>query len=804
MRHAGLLVCGIILSGFFVSRPVTSSAAELDHLLFQTIRRGNTKVLATLLRQGTPVQLRSPDGTTPLMFAALRGDVESVKLLLDHGADPNAANNIGATSLLWGAGDLEKVRLLLNAGANPNGRSKLGNTPLIVAAAYADSSRAVKLLLEKGAELKAKNNRGNTALRSAVTAGDRETVKLLLARGIPLKTGKDGSADLSIAAGRGFSKIVQLLLDQGADPNASGGRSALNAALLAQKPEIARMLIDNGARLDQRLRPGEVPSIVLSAYTEVGDSSIARLMIAKNADLNATNADDETVLTWARKRGHAGLINLLVEAGGTKKSNSKTRDIPKREIVFNAASRQQLLKKSIKKSISLLQHSSDVFLKNRESCVSCHHQNLPAIAIGWARDRGFQVNDDSNQRMIDGQLKSWRPRIDRAYQMDRPVPVAPRFIGYGLLGFAALGYPQDEVTDAMVWYLANLQQPDGHWVPGMLRPPLGGAEIGATVLAMRSLQLYPLEGRDNETAKQVERAKHWLQTATPRIHQDRVFRLLGLGWAGVSQAELGDDVTELLNEQRADGGWAQLPGLKSDAWATGQTLVALYTAGGLSTTHPSYHRGIEFLLRTQFDDGSWFVGHRTWPFQTQFDSEFPYDRDQWISAPATAWAVMALTLAVEPSGNVVVAHRNTPGRSSAKTRKPPAAGETKPSASPAKAPVKSVDVKSVDFSKQIKPLFERSCLGCHGGSDPKSGFRVTTRVFLLKGGESGEAAVVPGRGQDSPLIRFVSGEVEDLEMPPLAKRNKYPALTKSQIDRLQAWIRQGATWPKGVVLKARD
>ncbi len=61
----------------------------------------------------------------------------------------------------------------------------------------------------------------------------------------------------------------------------------------------------------------------------------------------------------------------------------------------------------------------------------------------------------------------------------------------------------------------------------------------------------------------------------------------------------------------ADGGWAQLPGLEPDAWAAGQTLVALHQAGGLKITHPSYQRGIEFLLRTQFEDGSWWVRSRT-------------------------------------------------------------------------------------------------------------------------------------------------------------------------------------------------
>ena len=62
----------------------------------------------------------------------------------------------------------------------------------------------------------------------------------------------------------------------------------------------------------------------------------------------------------------------------------------------------------------------------------------------------------------------------------------------------------------------------------------------------------------------------------------------------------------------------------------------------------------------------------------------------------------------------------------------------------------------------------------------------------MTGGQSGNPAVVPGHADTSPLIRFVRDEVEDLEMPPLAKRPKYPSLTKDEIQKLSLWIDQGA------------
>jgi hypothetical protein len=63
---------------------------------------------------------------------------------------------------------------------------------------------------------------------------------------------------------------------------------------------------------------------------------------------------------------------------------------------------------------------------------------------------------------------------------------------------------------------------------------------------------------------------------------------------------------------------------------------------------------------------------------------------------------------------------------------------------------------------------------------------------MIKGGESGDAAIIPGKSAESLLIHYVADLVEDMEMPPTDKRDKYPALKKEQIALLRAWIDQGA------------
>jgi hypothetical protein len=100
--------------------------------------------------------------------------------------------------------------------------------------------------------------------------------------------------------------------------------------------------------------------------------------------------------------------------------------------------------------------------------------------------------------------------------------------------------------------------------------------------------------------------------------------------------------------------------------------------------------------------------------------------------------------------------------------------------------------EGLTFDKDIKPLLEKSCVKCHGAEKPKSKYRVDSREAFIKGGESDEAAVVPGKSEKSPVIHYVSDLVADMEMPPTDKRDKYPKMTPEQIGLLRAWIDQGA------------
>ena len=98
--------------------------------------------------------------------------------------------------------------------------------------------------------------------------------------------------------------------------------------------------------------------------------------------------------------------------------------------------------------------------------------------------------------------------------------------------------------------------------------------------------------------------------------------------------------------------------------------------------------------------------------------------------------------------------------------------------------------RTVDFEKDIQPIFATHCLKCHGPDRQKSEFRLDQKAAALKGGESHAPDIRPGKSSESPLIHLVAGLVPDMKMP-----QKGDPLTSEEIGLLRAWIDQGANWP---------
>ena len=106
---------------------------------------------------------------------------------------------------------------------------------------------------------------------------------------------------------------------------------------------------------------------------------------------------------------------------------------------------------------------------------------------------------------------------------------------------------------------------------------------------------------------------------------------------------------------------------------------------------------------------------------------------------------------------------------------------------------------AVTFESEVKPIFEKHCVECHGPKKQKSDFRLDDREVALHGGESHAPNIVPGKPTESPLLRFVTTDDRDTRMPPKGER-----LSAAEIDTLKRWIAEGAVWPESASLKKAD
>ena len=196
-----------------------SATAGDNSELFQAIRNGDIAFIKAHLAKAE-IEVRDGRGATPLMHAAAFGNLETLRLLPDAGANVNARNDFDATALLWSARDPDKARLLIERGADVNAQSKQGRTPLMVASLRRGGSAIVALMLAKGADVSLKDSRNSTALSLAASAGDDETVRLLLAKGAdPNIPNRSGATSINRASQGQQAKVVRLLMETGADVN---------------------------------------------------------------------------------------------------------------------------------------------------------------------------------------------------------------------------------------------------------------------------------------------------------------------------------------------------------------------------------------------------------------------------------------------------------------------------------------------------------------------------------------------------------------------------------------------------------
>ena len=112
----------------------------------------------------------------------------------------------------------------------------------------------------------------------------------------------------------------------------------------------------------------------------------------------------------------------------------------------------------------------------------------------------------------------------------------------------------------------------------------------------------------------------------------------------------------------------------------------------------------------------------------------------------------------------------------------------------------SVSTQAVDFKKDIAPILEARCVKCHGAKKQKGEYRLSNAKDIVKAGESEEKPVVAGNADKSYLVKLISmSEDADDVMPP-----KGGTLSKDEIAKIKAWIKDGAKFPAGLELEDKS
>jgi ankyrin repeat protein len=613
---------------------------------YQAIRNNDLPALEQLIGQHT-ANISDTRRQTALMNAAAFGSYDAVKLLIDAGADVKAANTSGLTALHLCAGDLRKVRLLLEKGADVNARSGMGRTALLVAAYTHGASDTVNLLLGKGAEINVADSSGVTPLIAATKVNDAATARILIDRGADVtaqaNTGQAATA-LMAAAHNGNAELMRLLLARKAPVNVVssagsglvkngtvqfGSITPLHAAALSGNPEVAKLLLEAGARVDATDMRGTTP-LMWSVSTDRPTPEIVRMLLEKGADTALASTNGETALDWARKFNNPAVLSqfkLAVAAKPAAEPPVKRAPITARE--------------AAQRSMPLLQ-AAGVRMLDDGGCIACHAQPMVQMAVRVAGDRGWMLDKTVASTSLETLKRRWMA-ADQLLLQGEEAGGSPDTQIYGATALAAIGEPASSSTDVLVHYLLAKQRSAGNWHGGgSSRAPIQDGDFSRTAMSIRVLTVYGMPARRSEIDQHVERATSWLVSTSPQSTEDRVMQLLGLKWGNSASPVKEARMRELIAQQDAGGGWAQTPFLFPDAYATGQVLYALHELG-LPSTAAVFQRGVDYLLRTQREDGSWYVKSRAMKIQPYFESGFPHGHDQWISAAATAWAAIALS-----------------------------------------------------------------------------------------------------------------------------------------------------------------
>ena len=298
------------------------------------------------------------------------------------------------------------------------------------------------------------------------------------------------------------------------------------------------------------------------------------------------------------------------------------------------------IRPAIERAIPLLEQGAFGSSRQRK-CFTCHNQALPVMVLSKAQKDGFSVDPENLEKQVQHTVAHLNRGLAN-YREGRGQGGQVITAGYALWSLLEAGLESSETTTAVSHYLLEYQKDTDHWSHRGSRPPSSGSDFTTTYVALHSLMGFGTAEQQSRIDARIRTISPWILKEIPQDTEDHVFRLRLLPYIDAEKPFIEKAISELVDLQRSDGGWAQTSDLQSDAYATASVLLALIQVSERTLQDPVISRGVDYLLKQQTKEGSWHVVSRAKPFQTYYESGFPYGADQFISITASSWATWVL------------------------------------------------------------------------------------------------------------------------------------------------------------------
>ncbi len=308
----------------------SNDKSPVDLTLLEKSAENSAKITEMLIGKADKNIINdSLEGKTPLIIAVGNSYIDTAKILIENGANINAVDIEGWSALSYAInnGDIEIAKLLLE------NKVKIKDELLIAIKSPIVESRIniMKLLIENGANINYTDENGFNPLNIAIESGDMELTKFLITNGANVNSlMQDGVSLIGYAIAQNNMDLLQILIENGANVNYTGGDSWANTPLQT----ASRLGLDNVVRI-LLTRNADINAVDMNGNTALHTAalnsqlSIVKLLLEKNPNLDIQNKVGNTALHLAVISGNIDIVGELVLKGANTRIRNNDGKYPR-------------------------------------------------------------------------------------------------------------------------------------------------------------------------------------------------------------------------------------------------------------------------------------------------------------------------------------------------------------------------------------------------------------------------------------------------------------------------------------------